>query len=54
MFGFLRTDPKKQLQKKLAKLLEEARDLQRRGDIPAFARKSAEAEEVGQQLDALG
>ena len=54
MFGFLRKDPKKQLEQKLAKLLEEARDLQRRGDMPGFARKSAEAEEVGQQLDALG
>lgn len=53
MFGFLRKDPKKVLEKMLARLLEEARDLQRKGDIPAFARKSAEAEEVGQQLDAF-
>lgn len=53
MFGFLRPDPKKKLEKKLATLLEEARDLQRRGDMPAFAQKSAEAEEVGLQLDAL-
>lgn len=54
MFAIFRKDPKKQLEKKLARLLEEARDLQRRGDMPGFARKSAEAEEVGQQLDALG
>ncbi|MDA8018549.1 MAG: DUF6435 family protein [Thermoanaerobaculia bacterium] len=54
MFGFLRKDPKKQLEAKLAKLLEEARDLQRRGDMPGLARKSAEVKEVGRQLDALG
>ena len=53
MFGLFRPDPKKKLEKKLAKLLEEARDLQRRGDMPAFAQKSADAEEVGRQLDAL-
>lgn len=53
MFGFLRPDPKKKLEKKLARLMEEARDLQRRGDMPAFARKTAEAEEVGLELDAM-
>ena len=54
MFGFLRPDPKKRLQKRYMQLMEEARDLQRRGDMPAFAEKSAEAEAVGRELDALG
>lgn len=34
-------------------LLEAARDLQRNGDIQAFAAKTAEAAAVEQQLDAL-
>lgn len=54
MLGFLRSDPKKKLEKRYMKLMEEARDLQRRGDMPAFAEKSAEAEEIGRQIDALG
>ncbi|MEM8933868.1 MAG: DUF6435 family protein [Acidobacteriota bacterium] len=53
MFGFLRPDPKKRLEKQYMKLMEEARDLQRRGDMPAFAEKSAEAEAIGRQMDAL-
>lgn len=34
-------------------LLEQARDLQRNGDIQAFAARTAAAAEVEQQLDAL-
>ena len=33
--------------------LEEARDAQRAGKIPLFATLTAEAEEIGQRLDAL-
>lgn len=35
------------------RLLEQARDLQRGGDIRGFAAKTAEAAEVERQLDAL-
>ena len=35
------------------KLLEEARDLQRRGDIVAFAAKTAEADKVERALSTL-
>ena len=35
------------------KLLQEARDLQRRGDIVAFAAKTAEADKVERELAAL-
>lgn len=44
---------KKSLTKKYEKLLKEARDLQRQGKIPEFARKTAEAEAVGAEIDAL-
>ena len=43
----------KKLQKEYAKLMTQARDLQRNGDIQGFAAKTAEAEELGKQIDAL-
>jgi hypothetical protein len=39
------------LRRHYARLLEEARDLQRGGDIEGFAAKTAEAEAVGAELD---
>lgn len=51
MFGLFKKDPAKQLREQYAKLLEEARDLQRKGDIKGFAQKSAE--EVAKKLEAL-
>jgi hypothetical protein len=53
MFGLFKKDPAKQLRQQYEKLLEEARDLQRKGDIKGFAQKSAEAEEVAKQLEAM-
>ena len=53
MFKLFRTDPTKKLEKQYARKLEEARDAQRRGQIPLYATLSAEAEEIGQRLDAL-
>ncbi|TNE49780.1 MAG: Lacal_2735 family protein [Bacteroidetes bacterium] len=53
MLNLFKKDPIKKLQKKYETLLTEARDLQRSGDIKAFARKSAEAEEVLQEIDRL-
>lgn len=53
MFGFLRRDNQKSLEREYRRLLEAARDLQRNGDIVGFAAKSKEAEEVAQKLDAL-
>ena len=56
MFRWLRSrrgdDPLAELRARYARLLEEARDLQRHGDIQGFAQKTAEAEAVGIQLDA--
>ena len=53
MFKLFQSDPKKKLEKQYARKLEEARDAQRAGKIPLFATLTAEAEEIGQRLDAL-
>lgn len=42
----------KKLEKAYAAKLTEARDLQRKGDIKGFARASAEADSILQQLEA--
>jgi hypothetical protein len=56
MFGFGKKSKEKErekLEKAWLALLEAARDLQRKGDIPAFAKKTAEAEQLRTRLDAL-
>ncbi len=53
MFGFLKRDPIKKLEAEYGRLLEEARDLQRNGDIKGFAAKTAQAEDVAGQIEAL-
>ena len=53
MFNLFRSSPTKRLEKSYLKKLEEARDAQRQGKIPLFATLTAEAEELGKQLDAL-
>lgn len=45
---------RRRLHERYLALLAAARDLQRNGDIVAFAAKTAEAEAVAQELDALG
>lgn len=44
---------RRRLEKLHRKLLQEARDLQRRGDIVGFAAKTAEADKVERQLSDL-
>lgn len=46
-------DPTRGLQKHHNRLLLEARNLQRKGDIPAFAAKTREAAEVEKKIDEL-
>jgi len=53
MFGFLKRDPAAKLRAQYAKLMKEATDLQRKGDIEGFAAKSAEAAEVENRIEAL-
>jgi hypothetical protein len=56
MFAWLRRrrlqQERRRLEQAWLRLLEEARDLQRGGDIQGFAAKSAEAAEAEQRLDA--
>ncbi len=53
MFGLFKKDPIKELQKQYQKLMEEAMQIQRSGDIKAYAIKVAEAEEIMKQIEAL-
>jgi hypothetical protein len=56
MFGWLRRSPGKhreRLTRERLRLLEEARDLQRGGDLIGFAAKTAEAAELERQIDML-
>jgi hypothetical protein len=50
---FWKSDPKKKLQKVYEKAMAEAMELQRAGKIPEFAKKSAEAEGVLKEIEAL-
>lgn len=53
MFGIFKRDPAKALKKEYASKLEQARDLQRKGDLVGAAQKTSEAETVLKQLDNL-
>lgn len=49
-FG-LKKNPVKKLEKSYAQKMAEANAAQRAGKIPEFAKLTAEAEEIGRQLD---
>ena len=53
MLKFFKKDPIKKLEKEYLKLMEEAMNIQRGGDIKAYALKVAEAEEIQKQIDKL-
>ncbi|MCB9082530.1 MAG: Lacal_2735 family protein [Lewinellaceae bacterium] len=53
MFGLFKKDPIKKLEQQYEQLLEEAMQLQRKGDIKAYAAKTAEAEKVMDEIVAL-
>lgn len=53
MFQLFQADPIKKLEKQYASKLEAARDAQRAGKMPLFATLTAEAEALGERLDAL-
>ena len=46
-------DPTRALQRHHNRLLLEARDLQRKGDIPAFAAKTREADDLEKRIEQL-
>ena len=53
MFGWLKSDPQKQLKRKIETLLTQARDIQRSGDVVAAAKLYERAEALQQELDSL-
>ncbi|MGK0364697.1 MAG: hypothetical protein ACI85O_001755 [Saprospiraceae bacterium] len=50
MFGLFKKDPAKKLEKKHTQLLEEAMQLQRKGDIKGYAKKMEEAVDVEKEI----
>ena len=53
MLSWFRKNSVDKLKRAYAAKLEEARDLQRYGDIVAYSAKTAEAEELLQEIDRL-
>ena len=53
MFGFLKKDPVKKLEKQYAKIMEEAVAVQRSGDLRAYADKIAESEKIILEIEKL-
>lgn len=53
MFNLFKKDPVKKLEKTYQKLLEEAMNLQRNGDIKGYALKMEEAEKIQKQIEEL-
>lgn len=53
MFGLFKKNPIKKLEQQYEKMLEEARDIQRSGDIKGYAKKMAEAEELWKRIETL-
>ena len=53
MFGWFKKDPVKELTKRYEAKREEAMNLQRGGDIQAFARATKEAEALYDELEQL-
>ena len=53
MFGFLKADPKKKLDKEYKTLLEQAMQAQRNGDIRKYSELTELAEKKKKELDQL-
>ncbi|MEO1513692.1 MAG: DUF6435 family protein [Bacteroidota bacterium] len=53
MFGLFKKDPIKALEKEYNQLLEQARDIQRSGDIKEYSKKMAESEELYKKIEKL-
>ena len=53
MFGFLKRDPKKALQKEYEQITTKAFQAQRNGDIRTYSLLTAEAEKVKAKIDEL-
>ncbi len=53
MFNFFKKDPVAELSKQYEKLMEEAMQLQRKGDIKGYAAKVAEAEAIQDRIEEM-
>ena len=53
MFGLFKSNPVAKLEKQYMKLLQEARDIQRNGDVVAASVKTAEAETIRERIEAI-
>ena len=53
MFGWLKSDPLKKLQKQHSDLLSKAVDFQRKGDLKTYSEMMAQAEKLEKQMDAV-
>ncbi|RMD96004.1 MAG: Lacal_2735 family protein [Bacteroidetes bacterium] len=53
MFGFFKKDPIAKLQKEYERLLEKARDTQRKGDIKGYAALMEKAEEMLNKIEQM-
>ncbi len=53
MFGLFKKDPRKKLEKQYAELMAAAMQIQRSGDLKAYAAKIEEAEAIQQKLTEL-
>ncbi|MDH3709212.1 MAG: DUF6435 family protein [Cyclobacteriaceae bacterium] len=51
MFTLFKKNPIKKLNRQYQKLMEEARDIQRTGDLKLYAQKIEEAELVAQEIE---
>ena len=52
MFGLFKKDPTKKMRKEYDEMLEKARDIQRSGDLRAYAKILEEAEELWAKIEA--
>jgi len=53
MFGLFNSDPVKKLKKKRSKLLADAVDVQRSGDLKKYARMMDEADQIDKEIESL-
>lgn len=53
MFSFFKSDPAKKLKKKRSQLLKDAVNVQRSGDLKAYARMMDEVDKIEKQIEEL-
>jgi hypothetical protein len=54
MFGLFKKDPAKKLQEKRSRLLKEAMEIQRSGDLKLYALRMKEIDDLEKDIESLG